>query len=505
MRPFYVPFTLFLFLSGFYLVELPKQPTHPQKDIGSGNIDLLNNVYHTPKTLFIEGEYAQTLLKTANGCGIGNFLIPLIGDTSKGVPPRLSSIDLNVGAKILDTLPGHEILGVAFKRMYGLNNTSIINEDASFPYVVITNEGLFSYEIPYDFGFGELDMSDSLFIPDIVMASQQVTTDQSDPIVLVTENAGHWIHYYSYPSLSFEFSFPISYTPILLEVEDNGVYVVGQESNGSHTLYHYSKDVDTLLSTQYLPGAIGNPVELIKSANGYIEILSSPGNSEVVLTHVTPWGSIGQSVVYANGGARATHNEYRGDRFFTFQPMLDTSSANLDEQILILNPTTQVLDTLILNQKLDYFKYPEEHPSAFGNFNLSGFGAKWNFPTNDVFFYGSYGGPWMSQFFAAGRPAFVNATYGCFVNTEDISALEKINFEVYPNPASSYLLLNLTGLDREIPYAYELIDQSGKVLHRNTLYAYQSIELPLHEFAKGVYYFRLQTKDGVVSQKVVIQ
>ena len=35
--------------------------------------------------IIIEGAISHSILKTANGCGIGNFLIPTKGDSCKGV------------------------------------------------------------------------------------------------------------------------------------------------------------------------------------------------------------------------------------------------------------------------------------------------------------------------------------------------------------------------------------------------------------------------------------
>ena len=72
----------------------------------------------TAPAIVIKGEISQAILKTANGCGIGNFLIPAIGDPSLGIPPILYSLSPGeaTGLNALDTIPGTEIKGLAFQR-----------------------------------------------------------------------------------------------------------------------------------------------------------------------------------------------------------------------------------------------------------------------------------------------------------------------------------------------------------------------------------------------------
>jgi len=92
------------------------------------------------QAIIIEGEIGTSTLRAFNGCGIGNFLIPSTGDAAQGIPPVIGSISDYSEYNILDTIPGAEIKGVAFRRESFLGNTSIISQYYNeYPYVVISD------------------------------------------------------------------------------------------------------------------------------------------------------------------------------------------------------------------------------------------------------------------------------------------------------------------------------------------------------------------------------
>ena len=82
---------------------------------------------------------------------------------------------------------------------------------------------------------------------------------------------------------------------------------------------------------------------------------------------------------------------------------------------------------------------------------------------------------------------------------------EKIKFEFYPNPASSKITINLTGLKKGRKYKLDIIDNSGRVHHTSYLEAYQKIQLPLEKLAKGIYFMKLDTGKNLITKKVILQ
>ena len=185
--------------------------------------------------IVINGKIGESELKAANGCGIRNYLIPTKGDTSSNIPPMLWSLGGWGGEGVInDTIPGTDIHGLAFLRE-GWANTSIVSSYPGYTYVVISDSGLYSYQLPDYQGFSpgqeSLLLLDSVSLSNIQRVANHVTTEASDPIVLlVADNSGvHSIQFYEYPSLSFVFSFDFPYEPDLFELTNDGLFISAED------------------------------------------------------------------------------------------------------------------------------------------------------------------------------------------------------------------------------------------------------------------------------------
>ncbi len=80
------------------------------------------------------------------------------------------------------------------------------------------------------------------------------------------------------------------------------------------------------------------------------------------------------------------------------------------------------------------------------------------------------------------------------------------NLSVYPNPASTVLNINISGLSASVDY--QLLNYQGReVYSRNIgqLSGFVSHQLELAEYAVGIYYLRLKTNDEVMIRKIIIR
>ncbi len=466
--------------------------------------------YAYDDAIIIEGHISSLVLKTFNGCGIGNFLIPSTGASASGQLPLIGALtyDWDLKYNILDTIPGNEIKGLAFQRESWLENSSIIHNDygQESPYVVISDTGLFSYFIPPEFDpySHEITAANAIFVPDILKVAKEFSFEFTDPIVLlIKDSVNYSIKYYSYPELQEQAGFSFHFEPELFEVDEDHLFLAGPDTTGDETLYQYSIAQNSLIQTYLLNDSVSNAQELIKSGDSLF-IISSPGDSMAVLSVLNlADGSLSQSMIYSESGLRATNNEFKGDRFFTFQPVSDSTNSFLDKQILILNPISGQTDTLVINRQLDYFKNPSNAPQSFGSFSLDWVAAKWADENNlDSVFISQFSNVLKIQ--TGAIPKYINATYGCWVGVKE-NEREQIKFEVYPNPASSFVTINLAGLNKEVQYQLDIVDHSGRFLFTTTLSAYQKINLPLEEFVKGIYFLNLNTGKNLISKKLIIQ
>jgi hypothetical protein len=478
--------------------EKDKEKQAPKIDKGEDNI------------LLIESGNNQVVLRTANGCGIGNFLIPTIGDSTQGISPMLGMVSENSSYEVLETVPGTQIKGVAFLRRYWPENTSIISNYGE-PYVVVSDKGMFSYSI---ITINHLNIEtiyklDSIIIPGILKMAKQITTQQNNPIVLLVEDVANNLHIkvYSYPNLQEQFSFNFHFEPEIFEVSNEALFITGRDTNGSYMLYHYSTLQDSLIAMYSLNDSVSNAQEILHIGDS-IYFLSSPGDSIVVLSTINVSDSVlTQNTIYHKSGARATYNEYQNHKYFTFQPTSDIPDSVLDKQILVLNPQTIQLDTLQINLQLDQFKHPIPNSSNAGSrgFSMKWIGAKWqNGISDSVFIADAVYNNKIVRLQATAFPHYINATYACWAGVSE-NELDKIKFDVYPNPASSEVVINLTGLDKGKEYTMNITDISGKLHYTTKLEACQKINLPIHTLSKGLYFVNLNTGKNIITQKLLIQ
>lgn len=471
--------------------------------------ELTFNLESSPnEAIIINGKIGTTTLKAANGCGIGNFLIPATGNAAQGIPPVIGSISGYEEYVILDTIPGTEIKGVAFQRESWLENTSVISQYYNeYPYVVISDFGMYSYRISSGFSpySEELMRLDTVIVPNVVKVARETTTDANNPIFLLTEGNAliYSVQSYSYPELEYQFGFTFNFEPEIFEVIENDLFIGGADTDGEQRIYHYSTIENALYQTYTLNDIASNWKEIIRSGDS-LYVLSAPGDSMTVLSTINLIDStVNEVVINSESGIRATNNEFRGDNFFTFQLISDTSNNELDKQILVLNPFANEMDTLAVNLELDYFKHPEISVQDFGYFALSWVGAKWHENDPDFVYLNYYND--VISLSGAEMPQYINATYGCWVGIDEVEESEKIKFEFYPNPTSSNVIIHLSGLQKEKEYRLDISDNLGRILHTTHLKAYQNIELPLHQFAKGVYFLNLNIGTEVIGKKLIIQ
>ena len=76
--------------------------------------------------------------------------------------------------------------------------------------------------------------------------------------------------------------------------------------------------------------------------------------------------------------------------------------------------------------------------------------------------------------------------------------LVDVEMNVYPNPTSEYLNIDLGRNDKDINL--QLYDMSGKLIHKDVINAYDTkYVLPMQSVASGKYLVQMQSEDGKVN------
>jgi Peptidase family C25, C terminal ig-like domain./Peptidase family C25./Propeptide_C25. len=90
------------------------------------------------------------------------------------------------------------------------------------------------------------------------------------------------------------------------------------------------------------------------------------------------------------------------------------------------------------------------------------------------------------------------------VGVTGIEDVEVVNFQVYPNPASNVLNINVNGNAANVEYA--IYNYQGQMMMRKALGSFEGTEqIDLSNVAKGIYFLRLTAGNQVDVQKIVVE
>jgi hypothetical protein len=67
------------------------------------------------------------------------------------------------------------------------------------------------------------------------------------------------------------------------------------------------------------------------------------------------------------------------------------------------------------------------------------------------------------------------------------------------------ITIKASGLICGRDYKMDIVDLNGKIMLEKTIHAKMSLEIPLSALSPGVYLFRIHTRKGFVSERVIKQ
>lgn len=463
---------------------------------------------HPNSVLELDKPIENLFLQTANGCGIGNFLIPCLGDTQNKVPPTIGALggySWDHYYRTLDTLQGKQIKGVFFPKNYD-QNPAIMGFTYSYPYCVITDTGIFTFRfiienLPTD--EQQLFPLDSFYIKKITLVPQDNRLNYKlKSVVVIKKNLSdqYEIVNYSVPDFTLQSSRIFPYEPGIASLYENHLFITGTDSFGHQHLFQYTDTLDSLIHAYPLSDSSSNPQTFIQNDDSLF-LLSSPGDSMVVITSINSQSfQTTAKAIYNQSGARATNNYYKGFPFFTFQP----KDSMLNQSILVYNPLADTyMDTLRINQPYQNFKSPQGEYGWFGIFSMGWIGTKkgkWD--KDSVFISNAYETSTL-KIEASANPSFINATYSCWYSVPE-HPLERVEFRIYPNPAKQHATILISGISKEKSYHFSMRDNNGKLVHKQTISAYQKLQLPAN-LSSGIYLISLEIDGYVLTKKLVIE
>ena len=294
-------------------------------------------------------------------------------------------------------------------------------------------------------------------------------------------------------------SMQLPFTPHFLSyMYQYKVAVFGIDQNGETVLNIIDMSTQSIIKDTLLGPFAANPIS-IAFGSSHIIIAAQPGDSMVtIVKYNTITDVITSAIAYQGSGTKAF--TWAGISFH-FQPDQDTSGT-LDNQVLEFNCNTMtVINTFNIQKRLRVLSYPVT-PGSISNYpyiNVVDTGVS---DIVYVYWIGTY--TQVDFFLTHAQPSLFATDYRCAAKISEYDD-SKVEWKVYPNPSMDDFKLSASGLICGRDYKMDIVDGNGKVLYESTVHAKMTITLPTSHFEPGIYYVRIHTLKGFITQEIIKQ
>jgi hypothetical protein len=102
------------------------------------------------------------------------------------------------------------------------------------------------------------------------------------------------------------------------------------------------------------------------------------------------------------------------------------------------------------------------------------------------------------------HPSLCLGDYRCPMKVDEYDD-SRVEWTVYPNPSMTDFKLSASGLICGREYKMDIVDENGKVLYESTVHSKMTITLPTAHFEPGIYFVRIHTLKGFITQEIIKQ
>ena len=76
------------------------------------------------------------------------------------------------------------------------------------------------------------------------------------------------------------------------------------------------------------------------------------------------------------------------------------------------------------------------------------------------------------------------------------------NISIYPNPSSGIFNIKMKSIS---DFQYNIYDITGKEMTARTEVMNNTFQLDLSTYSKGIYFFKVYSSEGAITQKLIVQ
>ncbi|HEX5002204.1 MAG TPA: T9SS type A sorting domain-containing protein [Bacteroidia bacterium] len=289
------------------------------------------------------------------------------------------------------------------------------------------------------------------------------------------------------------FSMTLNMKPGLLAVNFQTAAVAGTDTTGTVRLNTIDLSTGLVTHDTLLGPPADNPVRI--ENNGTVTIASSPGDTLITATtYNLNTQAISYSTIYANSGFNTGDFQFG---YFHYQPLTDPNGNNDDKKVFVYDLFSMTpYNTFNINRRLKHLIFTSS------NYGYYMHGVEEPPLDNHVLVYNYFNYQPADSFYTPGPADFIVSDFRCFVSTPEYDD-DLVKLKVYPNPTNGMVNVEASGLICGRDYKMELMDNMGKIIVAETIHAKMYLEIPMKELPAGVYFLRIETRRGPVSEKIV--
>ncbi len=427
-----------------------------------------------------------------NVCEIWGQLIICNGNDTAGIHPNLGILNCNWDFKHIDSLVPDSIEFLEFA------DYAITPWDTKIMFLGNSNV-ILSYDMTYGNHYCDTLMispKDTLYT-DSVNAIRITPSMDGLAMLRSTSLTPNFIFYDT--SLSVVFSLQLNMVPLLISIPGYslGAAVVGVNQNNETVLNIIDLDLHQVVKDTILGPMAANPYTL-SFVYPNLQLASSPGDSITTITKYSiQTGSITNAIAFSGSGINVA--DWEGHNLH-FQPLSDTSLNALHRQVMVYNCSTMAITgTFQIDKRLKILRYPVN----LGQYYYYMFAVSDSVP-DVMYIYDYYNYNFQDSVITAFNPGLFLGDLRCPVRVDEYDD-SMVDWTLFPNPSTGDFSLSASGLICGREYKMDIVDGNGKILYENTVHAKMTVTLPTAHFESGIYYVRIHTLKGFITQEIIKQ
>jgi len=282
--------------------------------------------------------------------------------------------------------------------------------------------------------------------------------------------------------------------PKQMFIDYSNCNILGIDQNGAMVLKIYDLSNLGLIKDTILFPTYEEPLNF-ESSTFSTTVVTEPGDTCIRLTKFNwYYNTFFDTIIYSGSGAGV---QFMEGGVFNFQPKSDSSGLGMDKQVFVYNYNTQrVIGIYHINKKLRVLSNPGDGYNSFQYV----FAIPDSAQIGKYYVYTSYSYYLLDSGYVPENTVLFNADFRCSISVDEQED-SNIKWSTFPNPTNGNINLTASGLMCGKDYTIDVLDAYGRIMHQEIIHAKMNMTLPVENYKAGIYFIRIHTQRGMVSQK----